>query len=243
MKLARTIVMVLSTGAAAVGFPLAVASGQGASRTGSVAGATRAHAAALVDIGAYGNVVDSQDLSFRPAQVTVAVGDVVRWTNHDALVPHTATEDHRLFDLGGDYGATGVTPPGFAPGASVQRTFEAGTFHYYCRVHPTQMHGVVAVAVSLTLGKRLVGTRHHHRTRYTVNVRWDVGKPPAGEVFDVERARSGGAAVMWLTGSAVGDSSFSAPRGTVWHVRARLRRSADPSAATDWSPDAVITAR
>jgi plastocyanin len=35
-------------------------------------------------------------LSFTPFSVTVPVGGVVRWTNTDMLVPHTATEDHGL---------------------------------------------------------------------------------------------------------------------------------------------------
>ena len=65
------------------------------------------------------------------------------------IVPHTATEDHGLWDLAGTYGQTPANPAGFAPGTTVERPFEAGTHHYYCRVHPQQMKGVVAVPVKL----------------------------------------------------------------------------------------------
>src|SRR5436309_11203637 len=55
-------------------------------------------------------------LQFDPASVTVHVGDTVRWVNTDRIVPHTATEDHGLWDLDGTYGATPANPPGFGPG-------------------------------------------------------------------------------------------------------------------------------
>jgi plastocyanin len=191
-------------------------------------------------------------LSFTPASVTVAVGGVVRWTNTDVLVPHTATEDHGLWDLGGSYGQTPANPPGFAPGASVQRAFEAGTAHYYCRVHPVQMHGVVAVPVSLALDKQVV-TRHvrgrgHRRRRtirravYTVVATWATQQPAPGEVFDVQVARGSGAFQPLLTATTQTTARVPAVgRGTVTHVRARLRRAADAAAATDWSPDATVT--
>jgi hypothetical protein len=62
-------------------------------------------------------------------------------------------------------------------------------------------------------------------------------------VFDVRKASGGGSLKSWLTGASFGGASFNgARRGTVWHVEARLRRASDPSAASDWSPDALITA-
>jgi plastocyanin len=119
-------------------------------------------------IKAEGNALyDTQDLRFDPASATVKVGDMVRWTNVDQVVPHTATEDHGLWDLGGTYGQTPANPPGFGPGESRDRLFEAGTQHYYCRVHPQQMHGVIAVPVSVALvdsgtgATRAVATAQH----------------------------------------------------------------------------------
>src|SRR5436305_11051653 len=120
--------------------------------------AAGAQPAPAVTVKAKGNVFTG-GLGFDPASVQVAVGQVVRWTNTDFLVPHTATENHGLWDLGGSYGATPANPPGFGPGQSVQRAFEAGTAHYYCRVHPTQMKGVVAVPVQLALEHARVAVR------------------------------------------------------------------------------------
>jgi plastocyanin len=196
-------------------------------------------------VGASGNLItDAAGLAFTPAAVTVQVGDTVRWTNKDAIAPHTATEDHALWDLGGSYGQTPVSGAGFPPGASVERTFDAGTYHYYCRVHPAQMHGVVSVPVQLTVRHRRTGRGRHRRTIYTVHVVWAANTPASPLVFDVERARGAATATTWLSGATGTGASFSGGRrGTIWHVRARLRRSDDPSLASGWSPDTVIAAR
>jgi plastocyanin len=230
MRVKQGMAAVAALAAAAVGFPLAFASAR-----------WPAHAASVTDVGAYGNAIyDTKDLSFRPRSVTVRVGDTVRWTNQDRLVPHTVTENHGLFDLAGSYGSTPVNPPGFAPGTSVQRVFEAGTFHYYCRVHPVQMHGVVSVPVTLTVITRTHGRGRHKHHVYYVHVTWASAAEPHGLVFDVERARGGAGFAPWLTGATGTGATFSAGRHrAIWHVRARLRRASDASAASDWSPEAV----
>jgi hypothetical protein len=60
----------------------------------------------------------------------------VSWTNTGAK-PHTATFDDLPLDTGQ-----------LAPGASAELTApgEAGTYSYFCAVHPTQMRGVLVVA-------------------------------------------------------------------------------------------------
>src|SRR3954452_20693865 len=108
--------------------------------------------AATTEVGANGNVFTG-GLSFTPAKLTLAVGDTVRWRNTDNVVPHTATENHGLWDLGGDYGQTPANPSGFGPGETVQRRFEAGKHSYYCRVHPTQMRGRIDVAPTLAVSR------------------------------------------------------------------------------------------
>jgi LPXTG-motif cell wall-anchored protein len=73
------------------------------------------------------------DFSFRPATVTVDVGDSVTWSNQDD-VEHTATGSSGSFD-------TGL----IEPGASASATFdEAGSFSYICTPHPF-MKGTVVV--------------------------------------------------------------------------------------------------
>ena len=79
--------------------------------------------------------VDIRDFAYEPAEVTVAVGDTITWTNQDP-VPHTATATER-----------GVLQSGaIAPdGGSFSQTFEAaGEFSYFCEFHPN-MEGTIVV--------------------------------------------------------------------------------------------------
>src|SRR3954453_15844308 len=115
-----------------------------------------------VTIKAEGNAFTG-GLQFDPATGTVRVGDTVQWMNTDAVVPHTATEDHGLWDLDGTYGATPANPPGFGPGETRERVFEAGTHNYFCRVHPTQMRGTIAVAPTLAVQRVRVKVKRKRR--------------------------------------------------------------------------------
>lgn len=190
-------------------------------------------------------------LEFAPREVSVPVGGVVRWTNVDFLVPHTATEDHGLWNLAGSYGGTPVSPPGFGPGASVERAFEAGTAKYYCEVHPADMRGTVAVPVALALERRVVRRRvkragrrprTQRRVIRTVVATWAVAPPANGHLFDAELRRGDGPWQPLATGTRGLGARVGALRaGTVTHVRARLRSAAEPAKATGWSPDASVT--
>ncbi|MBD3233616.1 MAG: T9SS type A sorting domain-containing protein [candidate division Zixibacteria bacterium] len=81
-----------------------------------------------------GNVdVAIQNFSFVPEDVTIGVGDEVRWENFDG-VNHTSTSDDGVWD-------SGVIPPG--------ERFEfqfntAGEYPYHCSIHP-MMTGNVTV--------------------------------------------------------------------------------------------------
>jgi plastocyanin len=174
------------------------------------------------EVGANGNAFTG-GLSFTPAEVSARVGDVVAWTNTDALVPHTATEDHGLWEETGSYGGTPANPPGFGPGERRERTFEAGAFSYLCEVHPADMRGVIRV---VPIVKR-VG-RADKRLRVT----WAEESPADGQVFDVERRKDG----EWRTardGTTATKATFPGKRGA---FRVRLRLAGDPSAASGWSP-------
>lgn len=197
-------------------------------------------------------------LRFNPAEVTVKVGQVVKWTNTDSAVPHTATEDHGLWNLAGDYGADPF-PRGIAPGESVERPFEAGTHQYYCQVHSTPdgtaLNGTVFVPVELNVSKVKVKRkrgrkrgrgrkRRRSRTYLVVRAKWAAGAPAEGLVFDVQRRVRGGELKDFKAGTTQTNGSFRAGRkGTTWEVQARLRSATDPSKATDWSPLASIKAR
>jgi plastocyanin len=181
-------------------------------------------------VGANGNPFTG-GLSFTPKEVTVKVGEVVQWTNTDSFAPHTATENHNLWDLGGNYGATPANPPGFAPGASVQREFSAGTFNYFCRVHPT-MKGIVAAPVELS--KKRFGER------LRVIAVWSEIAPPDGQVFDVEKRKGKGAWKTVREGTGKLRGRFRARKGQRLSFRARVRKANDADAASDYSPVAKV---
>jgi len=77
--------------------------------------------------------VDIVEFTYQPDPVVVQVGGKVVWQNQDTA-PHTATADDGSFD-------TGVIEKGKLGSATFK---EAGTFTYFCEIHPT-MHGTVEV--------------------------------------------------------------------------------------------------
>ncbi|HEY3434158.1 MAG TPA: cupredoxin family copper-binding protein [Solirubrobacterales bacterium] len=77
--------------------------------------------------------VDIVEFTYQPDPVTVQVDGKVVWQNQDTA-PHTATADDGSFDTGT-----------IEKGKLGSETFkEAGTFTYFCEIHPT-MHGTVEV--------------------------------------------------------------------------------------------------
>lgn len=205
-----------------------------------------------VEVDAAGNIFTG-GLAFEPDAVEAAVGQTVRWTNTDFLVPHTATEDHELWDLTGDYGQTPVSPPGFGPGDSRERSFEAGSWSYFCRVHPVEMRGTVEVPVALRTRRakaRGKGKRFH------VIARWSQAQLPDGQVFDVQKraliARASTGRIRaarsplgaWKTvredSRALKLRTRPLQAGSVIQFRARVHRADDPTAASGFSPRARI---
>lgn len=73
------------------------------------------------------------EFAYGPDPVTVQVGGKVIWLNEDTA-PHTATADDGSFD-------TGTLERGKLKSETFKR---AGTFTYFCEIHPT-MHGTVEV--------------------------------------------------------------------------------------------------
>jgi plastocyanin len=68
---------------------------------------------------------------FSPAAVTAHVGDKIVWTNEDAS-PHTSTAK------------TGECDLSVPPGKSATLVAKAGTFDYFCKIHPS-MKGQLTV--------------------------------------------------------------------------------------------------
>ncbi|HEX6780675.1 MAG TPA: cupredoxin family copper-binding protein [Solirubrobacterales bacterium] len=77
--------------------------------------------------------VDIVEFTYQPDPAVVRAGGKVIWQNQDTA-PHTATADDGSFDTGT-----------IEKGKIGSETFkEAGTFTYFCAIHPT-MHGTVEV--------------------------------------------------------------------------------------------------
>lgn len=77
--------------------------------------------------------VSLSNFSFQPSSLTVKAGTTVTWANKDSTT-HTVTSDSGVFNSGN-----------LAPNATFSYTFNtAGTFTYYCSIHPT-MKGTVKV--------------------------------------------------------------------------------------------------
>jgi len=78
--------------------------------------------------------VDIMNYTYSPATLTINVGDTVTWTNMDTA-PHTVTVTS---------GPVKFKSPNLAKGESFTYTFtEAGTYDYYCAVHPDMVAKVV----------------------------------------------------------------------------------------------------
>ena len=72
------------------------------------------------------------DFSFRPRNLTIARGTVVRWANRGART-HTTTSNTTLWNHT------------LAPGETFRRRFRRrGSFAYHCSIHP-QMTGTITV--------------------------------------------------------------------------------------------------
>ncbi len=82
--------------------------------------------------------VKIKDFKFVPADITVKVGDTIKWTNEDSAA-HTATASDGAFDT-----------DRLAQGESGSHTFtsaDVGTHSYICSIHPS-MKGTVTVTSS-----------------------------------------------------------------------------------------------
>ncbi len=80
------------------------------------------------------HTVSIEGFAFVPASITIKPGDTVMFVNNDGA-PHTATADNGAFDTGR-----------LSKGQSASLTFNAaGSFSYFCAVHPN-MKGSITIA-------------------------------------------------------------------------------------------------
>jgi len=90
--------------------------------------------------------VDIVDKTYSPADIVIAEGDTVTWTVTKSInEPHSVTSGAPTDADAGtrfDSGTDGLQDNG----ASYSFTFDTpGTYAYFCKVHPVDMHGTVLV--------------------------------------------------------------------------------------------------
>ncbi|MCL1595269.1 MAG: plastocyanin/azurin family copper-binding protein [Actinomycetia bacterium] len=74
-----------------------------------------------------GTEVSIENFAFGPDEIVISVGDTLTWTNDEAGVGHTTTSDDGVWNS--------VL---LNPGDTFEQTFdEAGTFTYFCSIHPS----------------------------------------------------------------------------------------------------------
>jgi amicyanin len=99
---------------------------------------SRTNASSAVSVSLPNGVGSTQGLNFAPANVTVAKGGTVTWTNNDP-VPHTVTA------TSWPSGASSFDSGNMNQNAVYTVTFTVdGTYQYKCTYHPW-MHGTVIV--------------------------------------------------------------------------------------------------
>jgi plastocyanin len=92
----------------------------------------------IVNVSIPNGVGTNQSLNYMPANVTLARGGAVKWTNNDPT-PHTSTSTSV------PSGAQGFDSKNMAQGSTYSYTFTvSGTYQYICAYHPW-MHGTVIV--------------------------------------------------------------------------------------------------
>ena len=73
------------------------------------------------------HVVDQKDMTFFPAEITVAAGDTIKFTNSDRTAHHLWTKDNGV----------NLSSPSLKPGESYEFKFtKAGSYTIKCQIHP-----------------------------------------------------------------------------------------------------------
>jgi plastocyanin len=96
------------------------------------------------------HTVSIVEFSFSPSNITINVGDTVKWVHDSSSVQHSVTADDGSFDS-----SPNCPPTCLGANSTFSHTFtKAGTFRYYCRIHGgpggVGMSGIVTVKSSTT---------------------------------------------------------------------------------------------
>ena len=136
---------------------------------------------------------------------------------------HTSTSNTPLslwsFDMNGN-------------GTSGSKVFSAaGTFAYHCEIHPTEMHGNIAV--------RMTAAPTTGTTATTFSIRWATITAPAGFKYVVQRKAPGGTFGTFMT-TVNKSASWKTSKPGTWSFRSKLKRLSNGS-ASGYSPALAVT--
>lgn len=82
------------------------------------------------DTGIQANAISIEGFAFKPAALTVKVGETVTWTNNDSAEHNIKSAD--------------FNSPNLATGSTYAFKFEkAGTYDYSCGIHPAMMGRII----------------------------------------------------------------------------------------------------
>jgi plastocyanin len=158
---------------------------------------------------------------FSPATVSAARGDTVRWVNpSDGFLEHDvkSTAPAKYFSSG--------KAGGLVPGDTYTFTFDsAGTFAYYCSVHPESMKGTVRVPIKVT--------RLYSPARFRVTAAASSSSSPWKHEIQVQKPGSSAWTRIALTTSA--SVTFTPGKHGTFHFRSRVTNTTT-GADSGWSP-------
>ena len=78
---------------------------------------------------------------YDPSPANIAVGTTVTWTNNDATLHTVVSGNPQTTGETGDFGSSSTF---LSKGKTISHTFDtAGTFDYYCTLHPFMLGQVV----------------------------------------------------------------------------------------------------
>jgi plastocyanin len=134
LALTASLAIAACSGGGSTGAPSSAATDAPASQAASEPPAAAGPCTPSSDAGTV--AVSMSEFAFSPSTVEAAVGDVIEFTNSDA-VPHTATLD--------DESCTTENIAGGSTGALVFT--DAGSFPFFCKIHP-DMKGTFEISAA-----------------------------------------------------------------------------------------------
>ena len=165
--------------------------------------------------------VTMSNYAFTAKALTVRLGNSVNWRNNSTKT-HTATPSVN-WSWSGVSVAKGTTSSDVAP-------TQAGTFPYFCSIHPTLMKGKIKVPINVSPPNGSVATTF----TFTVGT----VTAPGVLVHDTYIRRNGGPWQLRVSSAGATVSFFFTQTGT-WDVRTRLRYQLG-GATSGWSPITTV---